>query len=329
MSALPLAVQIQFEAAQRLGYECRVLDPEYSYLFEIVGRGRRRVLLGGRSAINDAMAARLAEDKFYTGLLLANAGVRVPESVRCLSPHHFKLEQYADRAGAGPGIAFAEQRGFPLVVKPNRLSHGRGVAIVHDAGALVTAIESVWQLDSLALVQNLVPGDDYRLNFLAGDFLVGYKRSRLIVTGDGRSSLRELIAAVDPRYADDRTWQRLTESATWQQQVASIGQDEQTVLPETTELSLGDDILNLAGVATSELIREVPARWVSFAARIADVLGLVHFGIDLKCASLAESPDAATVIEVNASPLLSQIYRMGHTDVAVACQVRVLEHLMA
>jgi glutathione synthase/RimK-type ligase-like ATP-grasp enzyme len=69
--------------------------------------------------------------------------------------------------------------------------------------------------------------------------------------------------------------------------------------------------------------------WLAFARRVSDALGLVHFGIDLKATSLDAPPESATVIEVNASPLLSQIYRMGHREVAVDCQARVLEHLLA
>ena len=67
---LPTAVRIAFEAAARMGAEAEILDPEYRHLFEIRAGDRRRTFLGGRSPLNDAIAARLADEGaavFLTG----------------------------------------------------------------------------------------------------------------------------------------------------------------------------------------------------------------------------------------------------------------------
>ncbi|MFQ5504659.1 MAG: hypothetical protein ACE5F1_07680 [Planctomycetota bacterium] len=323
----PLAVEIQLEAANRLGIRARIVDPDYGYLFELEKDGRKRLMLGGRSPLNDAVAARLAEDKFYAGMLLAEAGYRSPESVRCLSPYHFENTEYNERAGRGPGLEFAASRGYPLVVKPNRLSHGRGVRVVRSRDELIDAVEAVWKLDSVALVQVLVEGTDLRLDFLdlpEGDaFLLGYRRSPLLLEGDGKRTLRELLVAVDPRADGAEFWSTAQESSAWQREVAALGRDGDSVLASGARVLLGSEVLNLHRLATATLIEDLSPSWRRHGLGIGRSLGLRHFGIDLKAPD-DEDPATSTVIEVNASPLLSQIYRMGHKEIALRCQMRVL-----
>ena len=172
------AVELIREAATLVGLSVRLLDPEFGHLFELSDGHKSRTLVGGRSPLNNAVAARLAEDKYYTGLLLNRAGLQVPRSVRCLKPGYFVLSGLEDRAGVSPALPFAEQHGFPLVVKPNRLSHGRQVQLVQDAEEMKSAIRRVWDFDYLALVQTAHRGMDIRLDFLDGEFLVGYSRRR-------------------------------------------------------------------------------------------------------------------------------------------------------
>ncbi len=94
----PQVIALVREAAARLSLSVEILDPEYGHLFRLHDRQRSVTLLGGRSPLNDAVAARICEDKYYTAMVLQAAGIRTPEGVRCLKPDHFQLEDYRDRA---------------------------------------------------------------------------------------------------------------------------------------------------------------------------------------------------------------------------------------
>jgi glutathione synthase/RimK-type ligase-like ATP-grasp enzyme len=327
--AWPKVTELCLEAAARLGLDAEVLDPEYGYLFEVRRGARRRLLLGGRSPLNDAVAARLAEDKHYTGLLLARAGLRVPETARCLSPHHPSLRAYRERAGMAPGEALAEARGLPLVVKPNRLSHGRGVQLVEDRRALPAAVRAVWALDAIALVQTAAEGRDFRLDFVDGEYLTGYERRPLKVRGDGTRRLGALLAAADGRFADPDRQRRLAEDPRATALLARRGWTLKSVIPEGATVAFEGPIQNLHGASTARLVRHLPERLRRHCLRAGEALGLRHFGVDLKLASLEADPAGATFIEVNASPLLTQIYLLGHREVAVRAQMRVLEAMFA
>lgn len=329
MSTLPTATQLCLEAAKRLGLEASVLDPEYGYLFELRKGERRQAMLGGRSPLNDAVAARLAEDKHYTGMLLERADLRTPRTTRCLSREHPSMTSYRDRAGMTPGVAFAKELGYPVVVKPNRLSHGRGVTLADDEGTLRRAVRAAWQLDAIALVQERIDGRDFRLDFLDGRFLVGYERRPIEVRGDGKRSLGQLLAARDPRFADAERLRRLTRDRRFRQTVERRGWTMTSVPPEGAALSFDGPIQNLNGASTARIVERIPEGLRQVCARAGEAVGLRHFGVDLKLEGLEADPARAAFIEINASPLLSQMYLLGHKEQALHAQMQVLSALFA
>lgn len=317
------------EAARRLGLAARVLDGEHGYLFEISTGARRVALVGGLSPLNGAMAARLAGDKFYTKLLLRERGVRVADGVRCLAPGAFGAPELEAAGGAGPGLAFAGRRGYPLIVKPNAKSHGRKVAEVGSDEALVAAVAAAWSIDPVALVEEQIAGGDFRLDFLDGEYLLGYRRRPVELVGDGRATLRELTEAEDPRTASDEFWHRIDGDAAWRERVAARGLGPQSVLGAGERIALGGAVLNLHRWAVGEPLDAPPEAWLEFSREIGALLELRYFGLDLKAPGLDAPPSEITVIEVNASPLLLGMAEMGHAERALAAQMRVLEAVVA
>jgi len=313
---LPWAVRLCAEAAHRLGAQIEVLDAEYGYLFRVSQNGHAVTLLGGCSPLNDAVATRLCDDKYYTGLLLERAGPRVPKSVRCVDPAYFQLDQFDGHTGIGPGLEFARRLGYPVVVKPNRMSHGRYVELVADGAALERHITTIWKFDYIALVQEVIEGVDLRFDFLDGEYLAGYVRRPLVVRGDGRSSIRELLAGFE-QTGDG-----------WARAVLAAGFDPDTIVQAGDQLNVGGQILNLNRFATAELIERLPGTWLDYCRGIGRALNLRHFGVDVRAPSFAGDPALATILEVNASPLLVQLYRLGHAELAVQAQMKVLTAIL-
>ena len=63
-------------------------------------------------------------------------------------------------------------------------------------------------------------------------------------------------------------------------------------------------------------------------AGLVGASNLRHFGIDLRTPGFHTAPESAAIIEVNASPLLLQLYNMGHRQTALAAQARVLDAIL-
>ena len=203
-SEVPKVIRLISEAAAALRITVESVDPEYGLLIELRRGAQRVTLLGGRSPLNDALAARICEDKYYTGLILDREGFSTPKTVRCLLPGHFESDFYERRSGHRGGLKFARDHGFPLVVKPNRLSHGCHVSTVRNIAGLKRAVNTVWNSDYIALVQEWLPGADIRLNFLDGEFLCGYERRPALDTNE-ESGILNLARGATPRLIPDLT----------------------------------------------------------------------------------------------------------------------------
>ena len=331
-SHVPPGARLRAEAARRLGYGLEILDPETRCLLVLSDRRRRRILVAGPSPLNDAGATRLAGDKYYAGEILRRAEFRVPAGVRCLMVDAFGETAYPRQRGLAPARRFARQNGFPLVVKPNRGARGRDIAVVEDLGEMEEAIRRVWRTEYLALVQECVDGFDLRLDFLNGEYLLGYRRRPVVLRGNGESSLAELLEAWDPSFAGPPFEERLRSDPFWQRRIADRGLDLASKLPRGREISLTGQILNLTRFCVAELIEDLPAPWLDFGLAVGEALHLRHFGIDLRWPSpspeLHGDPGSAVILEVNASPGLGQIFHRGEGEAVVAAEMKVLQAIL-
>ena len=329
---LSLSIALRIAAAERLGCTVECLDPETNYLHRVHHGQRAFLILGSASPLNGVVAGRVARDKFYTSMVLGRLGARGPATARCLMPGHFDHDDFASHVGTGPAERFAAERGYPLIVKPNSGSRGRLVNAVDNEAEMFAALEAAWGLDPLALVQERVVGIDLRLDFLDGELLLGYVRRPVVVVGDGLTSLRDLLAAIDPRFAGERFWLGLEADPIWRRKTAGrVGLD--SVLAEGEEVDLRSDVLNLNRLCTAELITELPERWLEAGRAIARALELRHLGVDFKIEDtrhpLDSDPAEATVIEVNSSPSLAQMSRMGHYEATVEAEIRIVEAILS
>jgi cyanophycin synthetase len=101
-----------------------------------------------------------------------------------------------------PGDA-AEDIGLPVVVKPTDGNHGRGVFIdlmsrEEVAKAYAIAIEE----GSGVLVERSIQGIEHRLLIVGGKLVAANRSDLITVTGDGKSTVLELIdiqVNTDPR----------------------------------------------------------------------------------------------------------------------------------
>jgi D-alanine-D-alanine ligase-like ATP-grasp enzyme len=318
-ATLPTLTQLWLEAARRLGIESVVLDPENGLLFELSRDGATHVMLAGVSPLNGASAAQLANEKDHAMVLLERAGVRVPRGGRCSAR--------GETGGLERAKEIAERVGYPVIVKPSTYHGGGGLYLVEDRGRLGAALREAWAIDPALLVQERVEGRDFRLDFLDGQFLLGFERRALRVRGDGARTLATLLIEKDARLADPARRRRLAESPRCRELLERRGWTLSSVLNEGAVLSFEGPIQNIDGESTAILVRQVPEGLRALGERVGKALGLRHFGMDLKTETLEGDPTAATVVDVNPNPQFAEVYLLGQREPAVMAHLRVLEAL--
>jgi len=247
-----------------------------------------------------AIAEGISRDKDLTKSLLSSCGVPVPEGREVDSPE--------DAWDAAQDI------GLPVVVKPVDGNHGRGVFIDLKSREEVEKAYSVAVDEgSGVLVERSIPGTEHRLLVIGGKLVAANRGDMIKVTGDGRSTVRELIDLqinCDPRRGPT---EKHPLSIIRIDTAARIELERQGLTGDSVPAA-GKEVLiqrnaNHEFDCTDEVHPET-AHLVSLAARI---VGLDIAGIDLVAEDISKPLDAqgGAIVEVNAGPSLLMHLKPG------------------
>jgi len=253
-----------------------------------------------RATITDetsTIATDLARDKDDTSRLLERAGLPVPES---------RVATSAEEA-----IAFARRIGYPVVVKPVDGNHGRAVGLdlnSETAVAAAFAAATAQTSGGRVVVQRQVPGRDHRLLVVGGRLVACAERLPATVVGDGRSTVRELVATEnrDPRRGDGHARQltrlRLDDAALNVLAAQHLVPDDVPERGREVRLSLTPN-LSTGGTSidrTADVHPDV-ARVAETAARL---VGLDIAGVDVVTPDVSRPLRrvGGAIVEINAAP---------------------------
>jgi cyanophycin synthetase len=259
-----------------------------------LGHGaRQRRIWTAETDRTSAIAQGIARDKDLTKRLIAGCGVPVPEG----------------RAVASPAEAWeaAQDIGLPVVVKPSDGNHGRGVMLDLRTQADVEAAFAVAERHgSEVLVERYILGDEHRLLVVGGKVLAAARGETAWVTGDGRSTVIQLVDTqinADPRrgLTEDHPLSRLVveDDGAILNDLARQGLAPAAV-PEAGRKVLIQRNGNVAIDCTDQVHPEVE-HVVTLAARI---VGLDIAGVDLVAQDIARPLDeqGGAIVEINAGP---------------------------
>jgi D-alanine-D-alanine ligase-like ATP-grasp enzyme len=316
MTRQPFLWRILERVAPRVGATLSI-EPSYKFVGLIrFANGRQSYFWENRLDLNPVAAARIARDKAYTSHFLRAQGISVPTEEAFFSEW---LRTHVDPSrGPDAALVYARSLGYPVYVKPNQMSQGQLVREVHGDDELVLALEAVFAVDRVALVQRPCRGRDLRLVVLDDEVIDAYERVPLSVTGDGRSSVHELVLQRQAQYRqegrdttipieDPRLGVRLAKQGLARMDVLAPGRSIR--LFDVSNLSVGGDSVPIPVDALHPTV-------VSLAVRVTSAMNLRFSGIDL----FVEDPAAAlgeyTVLEVNSAPGLDAYTRTGAANEA-------------
>ncbi|MDH3752677.1 MAG: cyanophycin synthetase [Acidimicrobiia bacterium] len=148
-----------------------------------ISRGRRRTYVTRHMVMLDSFVGRMITDnKILTHRILAEHGFR--------APRHREFNRDTVEAAA----AFLRDLGRPVVVKPRSGSGGRGITTNIDSeGALHKAVAWASSFEYSMIVEEQIDAPSYRLLFLDGRLIDSVRRESPSVTGDGYSTIRDLV----------------------------------------------------------------------------------------------------------------------------------------
>jgi cyanophycin synthetase len=260
----------------------------------------RRLLSAATTEQTSALGVDIAGDKVLAKQFMARAGIPVPQGVvaQCV----------------GDAVSALESLGDPVVMKPRNGNHGKCVTVgirtvaqaeqaYHRAAAGSGSCE--------VIVESFIPGNDYRVLVVDGRVVAAAQLMPPSVTGDGRSSIGELINAVndDPRrgHGHSRVLTKILVDDVTLAHLAATGLDPTSVPQAGQEISLRKNGNLSTGGTSKDVTSAVHDDVAELCRRSAMAAGLDVCGIDIRLPDisaplLSGGGQPAAVIEVNACP---------------------------
>ena len=282
------------EEADRRDIPWIILDRERRIVQLGQGRHLRRIR---ESTTDDTgnIAVLIQRDKVTTNQVLAAVHLPVPKQVRVHT--------------AEAAVLAAKEIGQPVAVKPADSMKGMGITLRPEGDeAIRSAFAHARRCSTRVIVETYVAGDDHRVLVVGNQIIAVAKRLPAAVTGDGRSSVAQLVAEVnkDPRRGTG--FNRLMNRIELNQQVdimlSRLGYTRDSVPPlgERVQL-LGTANISTGGTAI-DVTDSVHPDNRSMLERAARVSGLDVVGIDFITPDIGRSyrEVGGAICEINASP---------------------------
>ncbi|NJO55123.1 MAG: hypothetical protein HC834_00870, partial [Rhodospirillales bacterium] len=191
----PFASLLIAEIAPQLGIQVE-LEPEYKFAGELVFPcGKRHLFRNTNFNVNPAGSTEIAKDKGYTSYFIRKHGLNAPTNKTFFSETLNANLPVDKQRGVEEAIAYAKDLGFPVFIKPNNLSQGAFVTKAYREDDIRETAARIFGRTDVLLIEQVCPGRDYRVVVLGERVISAYERIPLEVTGDGKSTVSELIQA--------------------------------------------------------------------------------------------------------------------------------------
>jgi cyanophycin synthetase len=290
-----------------------------------ISRGRLRTFVGHSEIMLDsAITSQLMLNKAVIFDWLAAKGLRVP------------LRQKFDLGSLDLAEAFLRENDGPVVVKPaDGTGCGHGVTTrITDRYGLLKAARHAAAFHTELLVEEQLVGASYRLLFLDGEFIDAVRRDPPSVTGNGRSTIRQLVTAENERRRSSGVITALSPlmiDLECRNTLSACGLSPATIPAAGLEVMIKLAV-NENGAAQNHLVREdVHPEIVETGSRIVRDFGVGFAGLDVTATdiSLPLAEGGAIFNEINAGPGIHHHYLVSDQNRIAHVAPRILEHLFS
>jgi glutathione synthase/RimK-type ligase-like ATP-grasp enzyme len=292
-------------ACAEFGLDFRDSDGGSGLLFSVSAREKSLHFGAGRCSWypqNNATAATLASDKYFTARILGEASVPViaGEYFFLHDRHHKHRPAGHERKDA---LAHFASLGGSAFVKPLTGSRGDFAQAVHGKAALIRYLDEVTKYYDSILLQPIVEGAEYRVFLLDDDALFCARKRPPFVRGDGVHTWRELLST----HNDTLRARGLSPV------MPGDGDPSLDAIPAEGQQQEIPGRMNLSAGGTMVLEPEPSQKAVAMARAASRALGLRVAAVDL-FTDIGGDPGAMAVIEVNSNPSIRLLEQSGRGD---------------
>ena len=222
----------------------------------------------------------------------------------------------------------AQVIGWPCVVKPLFCGSGKGVtAAIESLPALKTAFDYARRYSSDAImVEKFVSGTDHRLMVIDGKLTAAIRREASAVTGDGTSTIAQLLEGVNSFRSDNLPksgyLSPIESDDILKQHLAKQGVRLCTQLEPGRKITLRSNANMSTGGVCLDVTERLHPHTRQMAETIAKTMGLAAVGLDFITTDIEKSwQDGGALIEANATPGLDVMVAGGQDPLLIASTI--------
>lgn len=200
---------------------------------------------------------------------------------------------------------YAEEIGYPVVLKPTDGSFGRDVYTeIETKEELLSALETLKQNEQnkKVIIEQHIPGQDYRIYVVGDQAVAAMVRVPANIIGDGQKTIKQLIREKnDIRKENPRLIScPINIDETLENYIANQGYQLSSVLEKDKQLFLTDKANISTGGDPITVTESMPKEVMDVAVKALQAIpGLAHGAVDIIVDDRKPIQEAATVIEVN------------------------------
>ncbi|WP_088810067.1 MULTISPECIES: bifunctional glutamate--cysteine ligase GshA/glutathione synthetase GshB [unclassified Listeria] len=317
---MELSTQILWKSAWKKGLKVDVLDRSENFLRLSLGDKSEIVKQATKTSKDNYVTVLVMENKVVTKRILAENDIRVP-----FGENHTELEDAL--------LSYSNFAGKQIVIKPKSTNYGVGISIFKNfftKEAFEEAIKIAFSHDSAIMIEEFIPGDEYRFLVMGDEVVAVLKRIPANVVGDGIHSIRELVEEKnsDPLRGTDHLKplekiQQGPEETLMLSQQQLMWEDipnlNQTVyLRENSNISTGGDSINVTD--------EMDSYYKDLAVRAAKVAHAKICGVDIIVPPNPTDYLNAAIIELNFNPA-THMHAFPYKGERVATGDKIIDYL--
>lgn len=244
---------------------------------------------------SSCIAVDTACNKSLTKSILREYGIPVPAG---------KVVKSEEEA-----LEYCEKLGYPVVVKPNFGSHGVGVSInLKSPQEVIEAYRIAKEYEDTVLVEKFIKGNYYRILVVGDEVVAASQRISAHVTGDGISTIRELIEKENSNPLRGEGHEKPLTKISVDKIVEQYLKKQNLTLdyiPDDGEIVYvrENDNLSTGGIAI-DVTDELHEKNRDMLVQAAKIIGLDVAGVDVTTTDISKpiTEIGGAVIEINAAP---------------------------
>ncbi len=295
---MELSTQILLKESVKRGVSFRILDRKENFIELIKGKNVQFIKQATKTSKDQYVSVLMMENKSVTKQILKRNGIQTPGG-----------EEFYDIDSAKESIH--HWIGQPLVIKPKTTNFGLGISIFPNGAkkdSLIQGLNIAFSEGESILIEPFINGKEYRFMVIGDETVAVLHRVPANVTGDGRSTIQQLINRKNKNPLRGKGYKTPLEiieiddnmKLFLQQQDLTIDsvvpKGKVQYLRENSNISTGGDSIDVTD--------EVPDRFKKIAVEATKSVGAKICGVDMMIENLTDDCSPYSIIELNFNPAI-------------------------